>query len=496
MKTRYYTLVMALFMTAFIYAQDQTQAIRFSQVFPQGTARFTAMGGAFGAVGADFSAVSQNPAGLGLYRSSEFSITPSYLISNSTSNFLGEKNRDNTTNLGVAGLGLVTTYNTEREEGLVSTSFAFGYNTLNDFHSSTLMQGTQQNTADGSSLLDNFAWHANNMNERDPFYEELAFQTALMPLNTVSNNYWHLLEPNSALGYQGYGQEQIRVVERRGYIGEYVVSAAMNFSHKLYIGGTMGIQSVRFLEDIYHKETVIYDLKPYFFEAFRFGEFNSTRGYGYVFKLGVIYKPIQILRIGASFHAPVDYRLTDDKYTDLNTYWDVNSGMENEYVYSDMYSKEYSLRTPLRATLSSALILGRFGMVSAEYEYVDYSSSDMDSPGYKFINENIAISKDFGVAHNLKAGAEFVLNPVYLRGGLQYYMNPFTDERNGSDIMVYSGGIGFRSNNTFVDFSYSFRTSRELYGLYMHSPEFEDGFEKSVNKYQASTAMVTLGYKF
>jgi hypothetical protein len=482
---------MTLFMAATVKAQDQTQAIRFSQFYPEGTARYTAMGGAFGAVGGDFTAASQNPAGLGLYLGSEFTITPTYLLVNSTSEYLGQSSKDHASNLGIGNMGLVMAYNSNRTEGIVGTTLAFGYNTLNNFHNSIQMQGVNSS----SSLLDNFAWYANNSNELDMFYEDLAHQTALMPLDTISNSYWHYLEPYEAIGYEGYGQEQVRVVERRGYVGEYVVSAALNFSHKLYMGGTFGLHSVRFYEDIFHRETDINDLEPDF-DAFRFGEYNSTRGYGYVFKFGMIFKPIHILRIGASFHAPVVYQLTDDKFTDLNTYWDSNSGLINEYASSGLESKEYTLRTPYRASLSTALLLGKLGLISAEYEYVDYSTSDLDSPGYKFIDENITISKDFGVAHNLKAGAELRLNPVYFRAGAQYYMNPFTDKRNGSDIMVYSGGIGLRSSQTFFDISYSLGKSSDLYGLYQHSPEFEEGFEKAVNKYTRSNVMITLGYKF
>ena len=346
-----------------------------------------------------------------------------------------------------------------------------------------------------SSLLDNFAWYANNSNELDMFYEDLAHQTALMPLDTVTNTYWHYLEPFDAIGYEGYGQEQIRVVERRGHVGEYVASAALNFSHKFYLGGTFGLHSVRFYEDIYHREIDVDDLEPDF-DAFRFGEYNSTRGTGYVFKVGMIYKPIHILRIGASFHAPVVYQLTDDKFTDLNTYWDSNSGLSDDYASSGLESKEYTLRTPYRASLSTAVLLGKLGLVSAEYEYVDYSTSDLDSPGYKFIDENNTISKDFGVAHNLKAGAEVRLNPAYLRAGAQYYMNPFIDKRNGSDIWVYSGGIGLKSNQTFFDISYSLSKSSDLHVLYQHSPEFEEGFEKAVNNYTRSNVMITVGYKF
>lgn len=491
MKTRYYIFIMTLLLAASVTAQDQAQAIRFSQYFPIGTARYQAMGGAFGAVGGDFTSASQNPAGLGLYRGSEFTITPSFSINNATSNYLGTTSRDNVNDFSIGNLGLVSHYKTGRNNGVVGATFAFGYNALNNFHTTAMMQGINEN----SSLLDNFTWHANNTSSLDIFYEELAHTTALMPLDTTSNTYWHYLEPYDAIGYEGYGQEQRRIVERRGYVGEYVASAAMNIGHTLYLGGTFGLHAVRFYEDIYHTETDVNDLEPEF-DSFRFGEYNSTRGYGYVFKVGMIFKPIHSIRIGASFHAPVVYKLTDDKFTELDAYWDTNAGLEDGYASSGLFSKEYTLRTPYRASLSAAMVLGKLGLISAEYEYVDYSSADMDSPGYDFVDENIAISQDFGKAHNVKAGAELRLASTYFRAGVQYYMNPFTDDRNGSDIMVYSGGIGFRGNPVYLDLSYSLSTSSELYGLYHHSPDIAGGFERSVNDYNRSNIMLTLGYKF
>lgn len=491
MKTRYYIIIISLCLSFTSFGQTQWNAIRYSQLYTSGTARFSAMGGAFGAVGGDFTSASTNPAGLGLYRGSEFTFTPNYSLVKAKADYLGNTSKESETNLSVGNLGIVNTYNSKRNNGLVSATIAFGYNALNDFHRTTTMQGINNNT----SLLDNFVWYANNKNELQEFYEALAFETALMPMTQDSGSYWHYLQPYEPYGYEGYGQRQTRIVEKRGYIGEYLFSTALNISDKLFLGGTFGVHALRYYEDIYHEETDIEDLEPEFY-SFRFGEYNTTRGYGYVFKVGFIFKPIHMLRIGASFHAPVIYDLTDDKYTDLNTYWDSNAPMSDDFASSNVYSKEYTLKTPYRANLSTAIILGKLGILSAEYEYVDYSSADMDSPGYKYIDENLLIAKDFGVAHNVKAGAELRLNPVYVRGGVQYYMNPFTDKRNGSDIFVYSGGIGIRSNQTSFDIAYSMTTSSEIYGLYQYAPEFETGFEKSVNRYNKSNVRVTLGYKF
>ena len=59
-----------------VLAQNVDDALRYSQVFYNGTARFMSMGGAFTALGADLSAIRLNPAGTGVFRSSEASLTP------------------------------------------------------------------------------------------------------------------------------------------------------------------------------------------------------------------------------------------------------------------------------------------------------------------------------------------------------------------------------------------------------------------------------------
>ncbi|MFA6798620.1 MAG: hypothetical protein WCR39_04935, partial [Bacteroidales bacterium] len=49
-------------------AQNEQDALRYSFIQTGGTTRSISMGGAFGAVGGDFSSLSINPAGLGIYR--------------------------------------------------------------------------------------------------------------------------------------------------------------------------------------------------------------------------------------------------------------------------------------------------------------------------------------------------------------------------------------------------------------------------------------------
>ena len=71
-----------------VHAQSVTDALRYSTYDVLGTARSVAVGGSMSAIGADFSMLSSNPAGVAAYRSSEFMITPSLFINSNDAELL------------------------------------------------------------------------------------------------------------------------------------------------------------------------------------------------------------------------------------------------------------------------------------------------------------------------------------------------------------------------------------------------------------------------
>ena len=85
-----------LSVSLFYYSNAQTEidALRYSKSDIVGTARFSAMAGAYGALGADFTTLSYNPAGIGFYQFSELTFTPSIGNVVATTYFGGEKNED------------------------------------------------------------------------------------------------------------------------------------------------------------------------------------------------------------------------------------------------------------------------------------------------------------------------------------------------------------------------------------------------------------------
>ncbi len=71
-----------------VSAQSAIDAYSLSQGDLRGTARFMSMAGAFGALGGDLSTLNQNPAGIGVYRSSEIGVTVDFdMQSMKTDNF-------------------------------------------------------------------------------------------------------------------------------------------------------------------------------------------------------------------------------------------------------------------------------------------------------------------------------------------------------------------------------------------------------------------------
>ncbi len=464
-------------------AQNEIQALRYSQYIPFGSARYAAQGGAIGALGGDLTSMVTNPAGLAFYRSSEFSVTPSFYWVNTTSDFMDSRANDSQLRFTLGNAGFVRSMVKNKEKGIVSASFGIGYNTLANFNNRATMRGINDN----SSLLDDFTRHANaDPQNLNPFYEQLAFDSYLMPYDEEAGEFWHDMQ------LDGYGQDLVRNSVQSGYIGEYSISGAFNFSNLLYFGATAGIHSLRFSEQIYHTETD-YDDHVLDFDSFQFREFNDTRGWGYTFRFGMILRPIQLIRVGATFQLPTFYRLTDQKFTDINSYWDSGSGIDDTRASSPDGIYDYRLRTPFRVNANASVILFKMATISAGYEYVDYGTAQLDAYDYRFFDENDRIRQDFRDVHNLKAGVELRLGSFYMRGGAQYLMSPYTDQRNDAESWILSTGLGIRSRAFFFDVSYSHSALDEVYGMYAYRPGFN---EVSLNSINGNNLMMTVGFKF
>jgi hypothetical protein len=491
-------LSLAILVPFFTQAQGLVDALRYSDFQVQGTARAGAMGNAFGALGGDFTSVSINPAGLGLYRSSELVFTPTFGKTQVESTYRGNLMTDSKYNFMFNNLSYVAALSNDNqgETGLVNINVGIGFNRLKDFNRTVLAGSDNMN----SSFLDYLADNA-TINNWGEFYEDLAWETYLLWEDQDNEGvYFHDLEG-------AYGQSQRKSISQQGYINEYSLAAGLNFNHKLYIGASVGIV------DVYYKESsqlLEWDAQNNIdlWDEMQFDSYLRTSGTGYNGKLGIIYKPTNELRLGASLHTPTFYNLHDVFETAMySKAANDESEMGSHEAFSPYSEYDYDLETPLRATISAAYIVAKKGLISIDYEFTDYGSASLrrGSDGHSFVDENNDIAEVYKAVGNLRIGAELLATSnISLRAGFENYPSPFNSEafdesqpNADAKMNVISAGLGYRTGGFFFDVAYRHVQNKTFDLLYPTPPtDFYPVPEMATFETVKNNVMFTLGFKF
>ncbi|NTU43564.1 MAG: DUF4445 domain-containing protein, partial [Nitrospirales bacterium] len=85
-----------------------------------------------------------NPAGLGLYRKSEFLFSPGLGYAQTKADYISMKADDYKYQFVMNSMGYIGTYNSGKEKGMVSATYAVGYNRLNNFNNNTVITGINE----------------------------------------------------------------------------------------------------------------------------------------------------------------------------------------------------------------------------------------------------------------------------------------------------------------------------------------------------------------
>lgn len=471
--------VSVLFMgTAF--SQNEVDALRYSQNFYSGSTRFTSMGGAFGALGGDFGSLSINPAGIGIYRSSEFLFTPSFSYHGTSSNYLSTNLSDYKYRMNFENVGTVFTYKSNEEVGWVTASFAFGYNRINDFSRSVMIEGINNK----GSITDYFANLANGLpsSQFNSYNEGLAWETYLID-PTTNNQY------QSAFAGD-YGETQTKIINSKGGMGEYTINFGGNYSNVFYLGGGIGIQSVRYIENTDYQELDPKDSIANF-SSMLYHTDLKTSGTGFNFKLGAIIRPIEWMRVGMAIHTPTFFQLHDEYSSSMKS-----SISDTVYTYSSpLGSYDYELTTPFRAIGSLGFVFKKVASLGIDYEFVDYSIARLRATDYMFRVENNTIETAYQATGNIRVGGEYRVGPFALRLGYAYYNSPFKTGYANADshTYAYSGGFGIRNENTYFDMGFRMIKNNEKYYIYDTSVT---PVEATDIKNFSYTISATLGFKF
>lgn len=498
MKRLSLIILLVLSIGSISFAQNADDALRYSRLFYSGTARFMSMGGAFTALGGDISTLSQNPAGIGVFCSSEVTITPQLGHFKSTSLFNTSNAEDYLYNFNLGQGGLVANLiKNESESGLVSLNIGYSFNRTNNLTQSIVINGKSSS----SSLLDYWVDKAEGFypdelasSVADAYDASLGWRTYVIDsLSGSSTSYGTVYSNYGDNPPSVYGQNMKRVITNDGYTGEHAISIGGNYSNKLFFGATLGINTLSYESKYEHSESTVAAL-PSLFTDFNYTLYYKDNGTGFNLKLGAIYKPIEILRIGFAFHSPTIYHINRYLYDNISTHF---SDGGHYSASNDALRFSYGVTTPFRVLTGAALQVKKIALLSVDYEFVDYSAARFfeTGDGYDYTNKNQEIKNSLGTTNNIRFGAEVRLSNIYLRGGYGYYGKAWKTggENKNQDFNSLSFGIGFREKNIFADFGFSTMKNKDNYVLYTST---STGSPVSSLDLTRNTFAVTFGYKF
>jgi len=483
---------------AFNAAQSQeiSSGLRFAQDDVNGTARFRAMSGAFGALGGDLSSLNVNPAGSAVFINNQLAFTLSNFDIKNKSNYFGNNltGKDSSFDMNQAG-GVFVFNNHNPNNNWTKIALALNYEKTNNFNNSIISAGTNPT----NSVGDYFLSYANANPSRNQ---------AGIPLSSIKNyDYYQLnyADQQAFLGYEGYLINPLNdndsnntvytsnvpaggnyyhenTITSEGYNGKLSFNAATSYKDQLYLGLTLNShftdfrQNTRFYEDNDNANNNTVDLVSTSFENEIY-----TYGSGFSFQLGAIGKLSNEVRVGLSYQSPTWNKLNDELRQNLvSNIYDSTTSNNPPPTYTNIDSNQaiiyqaYKLRTPGKITGSLAYVFSKRGLISLDYGYKDYGnikySIEEDSRN-DFINSDI--SNALKGASEVKIGGEYKIERLSLRAGYRFEGSPYKDKKTVGDLNGYSAGLGYNFGGTRADISYAYAKRNSHQGFF--SQGFTDG---------------------
>lgn len=453
-------------------------ALMFSRTAPGGNARIQALGGAQTALGGDISTAASNPAGLGMYNRSEFSLSLSnFNFQNDGVYYSGDKelsaaNRAYRSQFRVPNFGMVFSSD-KNASGILKGNFAVSQTRLNDFNQNLEYDGLNPNT----SIIDYFLDDATGLpptqfNSGGALYNtptELAYNNYLIGEATILN------PANSNKNYftdVAGTPTQSEIIQTRGSQNQWNFSYGVNIDDKLFLGAGLGIATIRYESSKVYRE--VFRNEP--LDNLRLQENLDIRGSGVALNLGAIYRVKDAVQFGFAYTTPTGYSLTDSYSARMNTSWknfEYQPGefINNEDAATDLVISEYLLRTPGRLSFGATVFAGKHGLITADLERVNYAgatyrSNNLDLGSYD--SDNDRIRGLYQSVMNVRLGGELRYNKMRLRAGYHLMPDPFVSEQNGAgrSWQTVSAGVGYRQQNFFVDVTGTLGTGSNSYRPY------------------------------
>ena len=510
MKTRIGIVALMAGISSAAVAQSQYDVIRFMDNELNGTARFVGMGGAMGALGADLSTMSTNPAGIGMYRSNDVALTFGFNANHSNADLGGIVSKEKRTKASFDQIGFVWSNKIGNKTNLRYVNFGFNYRKRANFNRQFSSAGGFSDGASLSWQMADMLWQAedgvghyyNTLGDfndlldagfkgsklGDPYTDSYFYGTPYLSsmgartglLDPLLAEGSLLDDPEAKLigflpwnsdGHQYYSREE-------GGVEEYDFNLSFNVQDRYYFGVTVGAYSLNYNRYSSYGENIVDG------EAkgnFTLNNWYKQEGTGFDVKLGAIIRPFEYspFRIGFSIHTPIWYSVTEYHTATLTagatSFPEGTQYTENLSDYlNPEYVWDYRLTTPWRFGVSMGTIVSGMMALDAEYEYAKYSSAHLeDVDGYE-LNGTTAVNESLKGVHTFRVGMETKLTSAFsMRAGYNFQSSPihedsfknipFTDETrtdaeylNLKSRQAVTFGMGYRGRLFYADIAYKY----------------------------------------
>jgi hypothetical protein len=450
-----------------VFAQNEDDALRFSNTFGAYSNRALGMGGAYTALGADFTNFFQNPAGIAAYKKQNMEFGLSLISRSSNVDFKNQVSSTGATGLGINTFGFTSTFGSAGS-GWGPWIWGLAYGRTQTFKRNYDLESSDNQ----SSLLDVYTNQLNYYNPANadvtasfPFGAGLAWETYLINPGTI-DPYVHVNIDNNTFSRRQH-------VEETGYVRETCLSVARAFEEKLFLGASFAFRKV------------VYDKQSTYSESFQSSgttvnysliEDNNTsdvitKGPSVQTKLGIQYVPSPYVRFGAFWHSSCKQSISDNFIAKMQS----TIGSTPYSYSSDKNIFDYGFQTPAVVGAGAALILGNFGIISADYESADFSKLKMfgiTGGTSEFAWENQAIQENFKRVHKGRLGTEFRLGDVYrLRAGIGYRTSVYTElaQKPAEPMFNWNFGGGYKKDDFYCDGAVMITKNKD--GYYLYDPQ-------------------------
>ncbi len=513
MKIRF-LLTSLVLVTFHTYAQEPADAVRYSWITQQGTARSMATGNALTGLGGDLTSLFTNPAGLAFYKTGELVLTPGFSFENINADYLGSDTKKSSNNFAFGSTGLLVPFmDPYSQDKWRNWTFGVGVNQVADFNNKGSLNGLNNQSSYSEKYLEQLindnVTDPNDAANNYPYGSSLAFNTFL--IDTISG------PGGSVAGYRSLatpqtGVRQMQDVSTSGGITDLGLGISGNLRDKFYIGASMSWSFLRYERNSIYREEDATTNTTNNFNYFESEEYLRTEGPGVNFKLGMIFKPVDFVRVGLSFHTPTWYDLEDSYRTTVRTELEGYEGFGEKFQSSTDFNNgmnglfNYGLNTPWRLALGAAYVFRedkditrQRGFITADVEYVDYRTNkfafrdDINSADSYFDELNKTVDDYLTSTFNFRVGAELKFETLMVRAGFGYFGSPYADEAFSASRMNISGGLGYRNKGKFIDLTYVHQVNKDGYYPYRLDQAF---YAPASLKSGIGTILLTVGFKF